>query len=310
MSRGVAGMLNDPLVPLDLGGWFKRVFGVMARNHRTSLGLVAVPAGVYLVGLIAIIAAMPTEASLDRRIASATRVAEAAGEEVDRAGVMWSTFGPLLAVILIFTVVFFLVVAMYLAGSFHLAARAADGQPSTVIQAVQFARPRMLPLIGWYALTNLVVVCTCLVVMLPGLLAGDGRLVAIGVICWLPVAFVVMVVFGAVLLGVVVVERGGPSRAFALLRPRFWPTLGRLMLASLLYMVWGGLMNTAMVPFNSALEAATVGVSLVVGAVVQSVLLVPALMFVAAVGVVTYAELRHREDRSVGTGALAAQLAR
>lgn len=303
------GLLHDPLVPLDLGGWFNRVFGVMARDWRRGATLAAIPAGVYVLGLVAMIAAMPTEAMAQQRIAAATQVAEDAGRPVDEWTVILPLFGLLVAVIVAFVVVLFLSVSLYLAGAFHFAIRAANGQPSTIARAVEFARPRILPLIGWYVLSNVIMIVTGGIAMLPGLLSGVGALTAIGVLLWLPVLFAVMVVFGAVLMGVVVMERGGPRRAVGLLKPRFWPTSGRLVIASLLYMAWGGLMNIALVPFTSSLETASVNFLVVLAAIVQGALLLPMLMFVAAVGLVTYAELRHREDRSINTGTLAAQLA-
>jgi hypothetical protein len=297
--------LTDPLVPLDLGGWLNRVFGVMVRDWRRNAAFGAIPAGVYAVGTVAMIATVPNEATMKQRIASA---AEKAGGEIDRSAVLWQAFAPFAAVTLVFAVVAYLVIALYLPGVFYLAIRSANGQPRSVAQALAFARPRMLPLVGWYLLINLVAAVTLGIALLPGLLSGVGVLIAVGVAVILPVLFVFTVVFGGTMLGVVVLERDGPARAFALLRRRFWSTTGRMVVASVLYMCWGVLMNIAMLPFDAGMESGSLGFSSVLGALIQSVLVVPALMFVAAVGLVTYAELRHREDRSVNTGTLAAQL--
>jgi sterol desaturase/sphingolipid hydroxylase (fatty acid hydroxylase superfamily) len=302
--------LNDPLVPmpLGLGSWFNAVFGVMARDYRRGVAFASIPAGVLAVGAVAFVAATPSDATIDRRTAEANRLAQATGVERDAWSELWQFFGPMLVVVVVGTVALMLAFAFYLAGALHLAAQAADGRPSTAARAVAFARPRVLPLVGWYLLTNLVVIITIGLAALPGALAGIEILAAAGAFLWLPVVCTLMATFGAVMLGVVVVERRGPRRAIGLLRNRFWPTVGRLVIALLLYLSWGGVMNAAAFPFMKAMEAGSLGVVLVLGTVIQCALLVPVFMFFSAVGLVTYAELRHREDPSITTAALAAEL--
>lgn len=307
VSRGVTGVLNDPLVPLDFGGWFNRVFGVIRRDFRRSAALAAVPAAVYAVGVLAMVAVVPSPERTRWRL---ERAAEASGGDLGPATMFRLVFGDVLPVALVFVAVLLVVGAFYVGVAFHLAVREANGQPSTVAQALTFARPRVLPLIGWALLAELVMTAVLAVAMLPGALAGIGWLVAVGALVGVLAMLVVLVVFAAAMVGVVVLERGGVRRAVELVRGRFWPTCGRLAVAGLLYMAWGGLMNLATLPL-----AATSGVDgsitfgVVIGVILQAALLVPAMMFVVAVCLVSYAELRHREDRVTNTATLAAQLA-
>ena len=89
--------------------------------------------------------------------------------------------------------------------------------------ALTFAAGRALPLLGWGLLAGILVTLGFLVLVLPGIY--------------------LLVVFGATLTGVIMFEREGLGRTFALVNPAFWQTLGRLLtfvLAALIYSAIAG----------------------------------------------------------------------
>ncbi|MGQ0575659.1 MAG: hypothetical protein ACT4RN_15870 [Pseudonocardia sp.] len=170
------------------------------------------------------------------------------------------------------------VLAFTSATSVVLAVRHANGEPTTLADAARAASGRVLPLVGR--------------------LLVAGLLVTVGVFLVVPAVYLA-VVFGASLYGVVVVERGGIRRCFALVNPRLLPTLGRMLLAVGAYL---GFLTVAGVIVSA------VGGGSLPGRIAQ--VLLGAVTGVVGVGVavVTYAELRARERPGVGTATLAAEL--
>jgi cation transporter-like permease len=101
--------------------------------------------------------------------------------------------------------------------------------------------------------------------------------------------------------GVVVVERDGLGRCFALIKNRWWATFGRLLVATVI-----GIVYYALVSFIA--HAIGGGPNSAIAAIVQAVLLIPLTVATTAVIVVTYAELRSHQPDGAATGTLAAQL--
>ena len=115
-----------------------------------------------------------------------------------------------------------------------------------------------------------------------------------------PILVTAAIVFGGALTGVVVIERQGIGRAFALVNRRFWPTAGRLLLAVVAAVAYSAIIGL--------LVGLVADPHTFVSSVLSSVLLLPLSLAAVGVGVVTYAELRHHENPSVGSSALAAQM--
>jgi hypothetical protein len=157
--------------------------------------------------------------------------------------------------------------------------QAAGGRPDPG-SALAFAGRRVLPFLGWAGLA--------------GLLVGFGAVLVV------PGIYFVLV-FGASLHGVVIVERSGIARCFTLVHRRFAATVARmtlLILAGITYLALVGVLTTGLGPQSVA------------AVVVDSVL--GALFGVAqiAVFVVTWAELRGFERPGTTTATLAAELYR
>lgn len=299
-----AGLLNDPLVPLDFGGYFRRVFTVIGRDWRRLATVAAVPGTVYLLGSLAIAAAMPNPEEMQR---IAQGVALEAGGEPGTPAVLWAVFGPVLPVALVYLVAMAFALAFFVAAVYFLAIRRANGQPAAIAQALAFARPRVLPLIGWTVLLYLV--CTVLMAgaALPVVLSWSGWVAGLGLLVGIPLALLLFAVFVAAMVGTVVVERAGPGRAIDLVRGRLWPTCGRMVVAGLIGTAWNVLTSVILLPLESGDDMSlTVGSAF--AALIGAVLLVPSLLFGVSVSMVSFAELRHRQDRTVTTSTLAAAL--
>lgn len=192
------------------------------------------------------------------------------------AGEAGSGLGGALALVAVLAVVGAVAACM----SVHVVVAQANGEPADLGAALQFAGPRLLPFLGWAAVA--------------GLLVGLGALLV------LPAIYLV-VVFGAALHGVVIIERRGIGRCFTLVNRRLVPTIGRMALvigAGVVYLAVVGVLTSGLGPTSVA------------AVVVQGVL--GALAGVVQIGiyVVTYAELRFHEQPWVRTPTLAAELRR
>jgi hypothetical protein len=118
----------------------------------------------------------------------------------------------------------------------------------------------------------------------------------------IPGLYLSIVIFSS-LYGVVVIERGGLGRCFALIKGRFWATTGRMVVAVLLGGIYAGVAQAV----SSVVGGGPTGVFSVI---LHAVLMIPLGVAAIAAIVVTYAELRFHENTEVSTPALAAELAR
>ena len=253
---------DDPLVPASFAEWFSKIIGVVSRSWQplVLIQLAAALPGLVIGGLIEGVMA-PDPA--------AYRSPEAAGLAAG------ASVGVLLAVLV--SVVF----ALFAQGaSVFVAVRDAVGRPAKAGEALSFAAGRALPLFGWGLLAALMLVVGFLLLVLPGLYLA--------------------IVFGAAFTGVVVIERQGIGRTFALVNRRFWPTAGRLVTVGLIALVYN-LVVTFVV-------GALAGPGTFVGTLLTSVLALPVSLASVGVAIVTYAELRNHENPAVGSPALAAQM--
>jgi hypothetical protein len=302
--------MRDPVVPLDFGHWWVRVWGVFRRNLQRLgvLGLAPMAlAGLYL---IVISAVTPGQAGLQQKLREAA--ASSPTGQVSPREAFWLAFAPTLTVVVIFGVLSAVLGAAYQAVGYYLALREANGQPATLGQAWRVVRPRVLPLTGWALLAGIGISLVMVVPVLPGIFSGVRAIVGIGVLVAIAlVAWSGVIVFSS-LVGVVVVERAGIGRCFTLVRGRFWPTFGRMACTFGIALVYdlGLLLVTWMLalPFGGIQTLA--GTGTVIVRTVELLLSIPQLVFLLAVGLVTYAELRFHQDSSTSARSLSAQLGR
>ncbi|HEX4246769.1 MAG TPA: hypothetical protein VH008_02810 [Pseudonocardia sp.] len=293
-------MLIDPLVPRTFGGWFGRVFGLCRREFGRLATLAAGPVVVTAAYLVALNAVRQSPEQLRQRFAEAAATSPTGA--VGPGAAFEIVFGRMLPIMLIFVVLLLVAGALYEGAGFFLVLRRAVDQPTSTGAALGFAVPRILPFIGWTLLGGLMLVLVTAVPVLPGILLHIGPLVAVGALAATALGVLVGVTVFSSLFGVVLLDRAGISRCRELIRGRFVATCGRMLVAALIYLgysIAAGLIVSGV--------AAVIGAGLVT-AILQAVVMIPALVFQVAVNLVTYAELRNREKRAVSTRTLAAEL--
>lgn len=293
-------MLSDPLVPLDFGGWVRRVFGVLGRSFRPLALLALISAVCSAVGSLTLVVVTPSQEEARRMVAEAkiTDQNEAQGLIVKAILAYW----PLFVVLLLLTVLVSILVA---GASVYVAIRDANRQPGSIFEGLSFALPRLFPAIGWTILAGLVMVVALVVPMVPSMLVKSDVAGFFGaVVAFALFAYLGTTLFGS-LFGVLFVDRAGIPRCFQLIKRRFWATFGRLVVAVLLtipyfvaYFIVVGLLHWLIGPGS------------VVVAIVQAALVIPLAVYGVAVQVVTYAELRFWENTSIATRTLTSELNR
>jgi hypothetical protein len=285
--------VEDPLVPADLGGWFARVFGVLRRSFARVLllqGVVLLAAGVI---------ELVTVQSLINNLASSASALEAAGalgqtDDPSRLSpAIVGAFASLFSPVTVIAWLAFMIIAVFAqAASWYVVVGDAAGERTSVGNALRLSARRVLPLLGWGLIANLLAAVGFVLLLVPGLY--------------------LMIVFGSTLVGVVVVERRGIGRCFALLKGRFWATTGRLLLAGVIVGGYSVVVSLVVTPLVVGLASNGLDLTsgLVMAMLVNLVLSIPLGAVMVAVVVVTYAELRGHERRGVSTSTLAAELAR
>jgi hypothetical protein len=265
---------GDPLVPADRRGWRTRIVAATRRGLRPLLRI-----HLLALGVVALLAAVV--------LALLTAQVLAVPEEGP------GPYDSTLAAVVVLVGVLGALAAVTLAqgaAAYVVVAQAAD-EPAPVRAALCFARGRARGLLGWGLAAQLLL----------------GTFVALAVVVsawfWIPVAYLA-VVFSAGLVGVVVVERRGLGRCVVLVHRRLLATTGRMLVLFLVLFV------------------VVVLVGLLGGVVIRSlpyefapvVFMVELMLFVllgvvtAPGAVVSYAELRAREDPDVRTPDLVAEL--
>jgi hypothetical protein len=300
---GPGQMLNDPVVPLDFAGWFSRVLGVYRRSF-VKLAVLAVPLAV-LIALWMIVqqALQPTPQEIQRQ------VAESGMTQPDMTTILGIVYGPVLPYLVVFFALSLVLSGLYQGAATYTALREANGQPVDVGSALRFAMPRVPAYIGWTLLTTVLIYAVFLLLLVPGYLAGSPAVLFVGFLVGMVASVWIGVTVYASLFGVLFVERAGPRRCLALIKGRFWASLGRLVVASLLYLVPAIVIGVLAIvlTFTVGLHS---GVGLVLFGVLMGLLMVAVLPYMVAVTLVLYAELRHDKDASVTTRTLAAQISR
>ncbi|HEX4250198.1 MAG TPA: hypothetical protein VH008_20210, partial [Pseudonocardia sp.] len=270
---GAVAPPNDPLVPGDFAGWFQKIIGVVQRSWK-QLGLIQV--------ILAVVSAIYAAIAFTVFAPFAEYTAQlSAGQQVPPPVGVEDILGSFFKVALAGMVVVAVICALLFPASLFVVIRDAAGQPTTLGEALRFGGRRMLATVGWGALSFLMISLGTLLFIIPGIYLG--------------------IVIGATLLGVIVVERGGVGRCFALVNPRFWATTGRMVVLWLIYAVYYLVTQSAATAIGGPLSVTT--------GVLAAVLIIPLGIFLTAAVTVTYAELRFRENPRVTTSTLAAEMA-
>jgi hypothetical protein len=283
---------NDPLVPANFAGWFQRIVEVIRRSFQQLAILQLITALVS-----AVVGAVLTGASPDTSAYSAQIESDAAAGATPDLGALGGAVGTVLVLSLVGGLISLVANAFVQSGSIYVAIRDAAGQSTTASEGLRFSVGRALPLIGWGLLAGVVV----------GFFLSLGVFLSITVnvalfVLAIPGLYLGIVIFSS-LYGVVVVERGGLGRCFALIKGRFWATTGRMVVAILLGGMYAGVAQAV----SSVVGGGPTGVFSVI---LHAVLMIPLGVAAIAAIVVTYAELRFHENTAVSTPALAAELAR
>jgi hypothetical protein len=293
-------MLLDPLVPRDFAGWFGRVFTLFRREFGRLALLAAVPAVLTAAYLIALNAVRQSPEEVQQRLAAVA--ASSPTHAVGAADAFGVVFGRMLPIILIFMVLMLAAGALYEGAGVFLVLRRASGQSVSTGAALRFACSRAPAFIGWNLLGGLTLAAVIALPVLPGVLGHVVPLVLAGAVISIVLAVLVGVAVFSSLFGVVLIERAGIPRCRELVRGRFAATTARMLVIGVIYTGYSVLTSLLV-----AGVAALVGAGLI-SSVVQALVTIPALVFQVSASLVTYAELRNHENRSVSTPTLAAEL--
>lgn len=255
-ARAGGASPDDPLVATDLSGWFERIFGVVRRSWKALL-LLAVVSAAPQVGLL----------HYTTRLQDRLRAAPASVNDVGSLGDQMHGLGLPLAITGLITVV---VTVLVQPAAIWLVVRQADGRDIDAVGAARFALKRALPLLGWSFVAGVLIVVGFICLVIPGVY----------------LALVILPTLG----GVVIIQRGGITDCFALIRGRFWATTGRVLLYGLLALAYSSAVTTVLRAVADPGSALFIALDIV--------LTIPLAMTSVGFTVATYAELRHRRDRS------------
>lgn len=300
--------IRDPIVPLDLGFWFRRVYELVRRSFTGLAALASVPMLLTALYWITLDAVRPGPADTRQRLLAAG--ATSSGSPVDPWTELRIDALPVLPTMVIFAVLVTVAIAFAYGGSYHLALRTANGQPTEVLSGLRAAAPRVLPFIGWGALCSLLSTIATAALLLPGMVTGSPWLKMVGPLLAAALLLTVGVTLLPTIFGVVFVEGAGIRRCIRLVRGRFLAALSRMVVTGLLYLGYvlctEAVLRLALLPFGGTQALSRPGTTIL--HLVDAALGVPAMAFLVAATLVTYAELRFREDPSTTTRTLVAGL--
>lgn len=292
-------VLRDPLVPLDLGGWLRRVGGVLRENAAMLLGMGAVLGLVGVLFRIALELTSPSWEEIGRELVLAGR--DTPGNYVDRWTVFRIGYLPALPTFVIFCVLLAVTNAFCTGGAYYRAIRRANGQPAALVNAVRAAAPRVLPFLGWWlvALAGTVLAIGALA-LLAASTGYPSWLRTVGPPACVALVFLASAVVLPTIYGVAFVERRGLRRCGQLVRGRIWLVIGRTLVAGIALVLYIAATKAVTDPLYAAMAGGTT-LTLPKSAIaylIMGLVNVPTFAFGTAATLVTYAELRHRQDRS------------
>lgn len=273
------GPEGDPLVPRDFGGWFQRIIGVIKRSFPQLALLALITAVVGVLSGLLVLTMLPSQLTSGSGFPGDPATG---GLTPDQLATLGDSAGSFFAAGAISWVISIVVNAFVLGASIFVAVRDAAGRPTSAVEGLRFVVGRVGPLIAWYVLAVVIIMIGFVLLIIPG---------------------VYLVVALVSLPAVVVVERGGLARCFALIKNRWWATFGRLLVAGIIGAVYYFVVRLIAVAVGGGPLSATT-------AIIQAILFIPVTVASAAVIVVTYAELRSHQPDGADTRTLAAQLER
>jgi hypothetical protein len=307
-TGGPASAMRDPVVPLDFGHWMRRVFGLFRRGWARLGVLAVVPVAISLVYALIVRHLVPDQAEIQRKVTEAAAASPTG--TVSRGAVFWLAFGPWFGAVLVYLLVMLAVSGLYYGTGLHLTLREANGQPANLKDSLRLVAPRVPRFIGRLAVAALVAI---VVVGFPLVIATITQVDWLSQVCSVA-ALVLLIWLGTnvypTFVGVVFVEKAGLGRCFRLVRGRFWATLGRMVTAGLIlfgYTVLTLLLSwLSSLPFGGMDEQGSAGS--MVGFVVLLVLTIPEWVFLLAVSLVSFAELRFYQDPATSTRSLITEM--
>jgi hypothetical protein len=290
----------DQLVTTRLGEFLSTVFTLLWRN-KVQIALLSLIPTVLIAGMGAAILAPIFERGFARLPAGRPADPFAPYVELTEHPALLVTFVVLL-------------LAQCFAGPlqwgsvFVFALRSAAGQPVSLGEAARVAASRLLPLVGW-TIALAAPAYVGLGLSAAGRMSGLPALVAPGFWIFFVASYAATVLGTSALIGVVLVERGGIPRAWALLKNHVWPAIGRylLLMVIVLALILGLDITFGLLAVLVALVVGPVGVFITLG-VAMLVMSVVVLGSQAAFGLVSYTWLRHQENPATSAASLAAEL--
>jgi hypothetical protein len=124
--------MRDPLVPLDFGGWLRRVYGVFRRNFAGLATLALVPAGISALYRIVLNVVRKPLAETNRRYwAAIDALPPEASDAAVRRAAFGAVFGPYIPYVAFFGVLILLVSGLYQGSAYYLVLRRANGRPAS-----------------------------------------------------------------------------------------------------------------------------------------------------------------------------------
>jgi hypothetical protein len=238
------------------------------------------------------------------------KIAAHPGEKVSLTTQFWILYGRTLPISVVFGILGCGAGILCQACAHYLVLRRANGQPTSLVEALQLTKPRILPFLGQSILAALILVVGALTPPILGtFFLPDGTKI-IGNIVAIAVILCLNTIFWATFGGVVLIERAGIARCFRLVRPRFWATLGRMLLVALIYGAFAWLLVMVIWVASEPTDGNLSALGAVVAFTINLVLCVPLMVLQVAISIVSYAELRFHEEPTTTTRTLLAEMTR
>jgi hypothetical protein len=301
-------VLRDPLIPLDFGGWVGRVWYVVRDNAAMLTGFAGVLALLGVVFNLGVELSAPTLDEIGPRLLQAGRATP--DGMIDRWTVFRIAYLPAVPAFVVLGALLAVAHAWCCGAAYYRIVRRANGQPTTVLYALRAATPRVLPFLGWNALAVWGTGAILGLLVLPAALTHNPWAEIIGPGIGIVMLSVAMVVVFPTILGVVFLERRGLRRCGRLIKGRFLMAAGRAVAIGVVVGTYlaatAGLMRLLPPPYGGAATVAMPYTA--IEYLLSGLLNLPLFGLIIAATLVTYAELRNREDPAATTGSLAADV--
>jgi hypothetical protein len=281
---------------------------MLRENARTFLAMGVVLGLLNVAFGVALRVAAPSLDEIGRQLVIAGR--DKPGNYVDRWTVFRIAYLPIVPTFAIFFALTSVPNTFSVGAAYYRVIRRANGQPAPLTTALRAATPRVLPTIGWYLLATLGTALAFGALLLPGALIAGRWARVVGAVSGVFLVVMAVVVVLPTIFGVAFLERRGLRLCVGLVKGRLRLAAGRMLVTlaavGLYLAAVDGLMNLLLAPFGGRYT-----LPLPYGAIeylLNALLNVPMFGVTIAVTLVTYAELRHREDPATTTETLAAEV--